>query len=78
MASALAACGLVAPAAMVMLRAERGVKIPLPWPGFAVYDERSYGTTTLHLMVLAARTEPLPPPHSTATLRPRQRRGGVT
>ena len=63
MASALTACGLVAPAAVVMLRAERGVKIPLPWPGFVAYDERSYGTTTLHLMVLAARTEPLPPPH---------------
>jgi 16S rRNA G966 N2-methylase RsmD len=61
MASELAACGLLAPAAVVMLRTERDTKIPLPWPGFALFDQRSYGSTTLHLMVLAARTEPLPP-----------------
>jgi 16S rRNA (guanine966-N2)-methyltransferase len=51
MAAALVDLHLVAPGAVVMIRAERDVKLPLPWPGFAVYDERSYGTTTLHLMV---------------------------
>ena len=33
MASALAACGLVAPAAVVMLRAERGARYPCPGRG---------------------------------------------
>jgi 16S rRNA (guanine966-N2)-methyltransferase len=43
--------GLVALGAVAMIRAERGIAMPLPWLGFAVFDERSYGTTTLHLMI---------------------------
>lgn len=43
--------GLVAPNAAVMIRTERDVQIPLPWEGFIKYDERSYGSTTLYLMM---------------------------
>jgi len=42
--------GCVAPGAMAMLRVERGTKVALPWPGFDLADERSYGTTTFYLM----------------------------
>jgi len=50
MAAALVRLGCVARGALVMLRAERGTKIALPWPGFELSDGRSYGTTTLYLM----------------------------
>jgi 16S rRNA (guanine966-N2)-methyltransferase len=50
MAAGLVRLGCVAPGAIVMLRAERGVKVALPWPGFELFDGRSYGTTTLYLM----------------------------
>ncbi|HUU91859.1 MAG TPA: 16S rRNA (guanine(966)-N(2))-methyltransferase RsmD [Phycisphaerae bacterium] len=40
----------LAPGAVAMLRAKRGVVIERPWPEFDAIDTRSYGTTTLHLM----------------------------
>jgi 16S rRNA (guanine966-N2)-methyltransferase len=51
MAAALVRLGCIVPGSIVTLRAKRGVKPGLPWPGFEVFDERSYGTTTLYLMV---------------------------
>jgi len=59
MAEALARLGCFARGALVMLRVERGVQIALPWAGFELADQRSYGTTTLYLMTYlgtAART----------------------
>jgi 16S rRNA (guanine966-N2)-methyltransferase len=50
MAAALAHLKRLAPGAVVMLRAERGKTVALPWPGFAMADERTYGTTTLFFM----------------------------
>ncbi|MBM4020046.1 MAG: 16S rRNA (guanine(966)-N(2))-methyltransferase RsmD [Planctomycetes bacterium] len=50
LAADLARLGLLAAGATAMLRAERGVRAALPWPGFEPADERSYGTTTLYLM----------------------------
>jgi len=51
----LARLGCLAPGAVVMLRVQRGTAIALPWPGFDRDDERSYGTTTLHLMTYRGR-----------------------
>jgi hypothetical protein len=34
-----------------MLRTERGTAVKLPWEGFDLIDERTYGTTTLYLMI---------------------------
>jgi len=51
MARRLLDLGVVAPGALAMLRAERGVEPGLPWDGFRRIDARTYGTTTLHLMV---------------------------
>lgn len=50
MAETLGRMGCLAEGATVMLRAKRGMAIALPWPGFRMADERSYGTTTLYLM----------------------------
>jgi 16S rRNA (guanine966-N2)-methyltransferase len=50
MAAALARLKCLARGAVAMLRAERGRAVALPWPGFAMADERTYGTTTLFLM----------------------------
>ncbi len=51
MAGRLADLGVLAPGSVAMLRAERSTDVDdAPWPGFATYDVRSYGTTTLHLM----------------------------
>ena len=50
MARSLADLGCLAPGAVAMLRAKRGVPMDRPWPGFEAMDERTYGTTTLHLM----------------------------
>jgi 16S rRNA (guanine966-N2)-methyltransferase len=50
MAAALAHLKRLARGAVVMLRAERGKAVALPWPDFAMADERAYGTTTLFLM----------------------------
>ena len=50
MAKRLADLGCLAPGAVAMLRAKRGVPMDRPWPGFNLFDERTYGTTTLHLM----------------------------
>ena len=52
MVRALVDLGCVAPGAVAMIRTERGTpaKIPLPWDGWDLADERSYGTTTLHLV----------------------------
>jgi 16S rRNA (guanine966-N2)-methyltransferase len=50
MAGALVGLDCVAQGALAMLRAERGIKPGLPWPGFELSDGRSYGTTTLYLM----------------------------
>jgi 16S rRNA (guanine966-N2)-methyltransferase len=58
MAAALVRLGCVAPGATVMLRAERGTPVALPWPGFDATDERSYGTTTLHLMTYVGAPGP--------------------
>jgi 16S rRNA (guanine966-N2)-methyltransferase len=49
--------GAVIPGTLWMLRTQRGAAIPLPWPGFDVFDERSYGSTTLYLMVYHGRIE---------------------
>jgi 16S rRNA G966 N2-methylase RsmD len=51
MAAALERLGCIAPGADLMLRAERDVRIALPWAGFVTADKRSYGTTTLYLMM---------------------------
>ena len=51
MAAELVRLDCVAPEAEVMIRAERGVALPLPWDGFVRTDERSYGSTTLHFMM---------------------------
>ena len=56
MAAALAHLKRLAPGAIVMLRAERGKAVALPWPGFAMADERTYGTTTLFLMTYGGQT----------------------
>ncbi len=50
MAETLGRLGGLEPGAVAMLRARRGVSIERPWHGFDVFDIRSYGTTTLHLM----------------------------
>jgi 16S rRNA (guanine966-N2)-methyltransferase len=50
MARRLVDLGCVAPGALAMLRAERGTDADMPWEGFDLVDERSYGTTTLYLM----------------------------
>jgi hypothetical protein len=50
MARRLVDLGVVAPGAVATFRAERGTDPGLPWDGFDLIDERSYGTTTLHLM----------------------------
>jgi 16S rRNA (guanine966-N2)-methyltransferase len=51
MVRTLVALGCVAPQAVAMLRAERGTAVKLPWQGFDLIDERTYGTTTLYLMI---------------------------
>jgi 16S rRNA (guanine966-N2)-methyltransferase len=53
MVQALVRLGCVVPQTVAMLRTERGVAIELPWEGFGLADERSYGRTTLYLMVRA-------------------------
>ena len=53
MAKRLADLGCLAPGAVAMLRAKRGVPMDRPWPGFNLFDERTYGTTTLYLMEYA-------------------------
>jgi 16S rRNA (guanine966-N2)-methyltransferase len=53
MARSLADLGYLAPGAVAMLRTKRGVPMDRPWPGFNLFDERTYGTTTLHLMEYA-------------------------
>jgi len=53
MARSLADLGCLAPGAVAMLRAKRGVPMDRPWPGFNLFDERTYGTTTLYLMEYA-------------------------
>jgi 16S rRNA G966 N2-methylase RsmD len=50
MAEALVGLDCVAPGAIAMIRAERGVRLGLPWAGFELVDGRSYGSTTLYLM----------------------------
>jgi len=57
MAAALARLGCLARGAVVMLRASRGQAVALPWPGFAMADERTYGTTTLFLMTYCGEQE---------------------
>jgi 16S rRNA (guanine966-N2)-methyltransferase len=54
MAADLGRMGCIAPGAVAMLRMERGTAAPQPWPGFEADDERTYGTTTLHLMAYGA------------------------
>ena len=54
MAKRLADLGCLAPGAVAMLRAKRGVPMDRPWPGFNLFDERTYGTTTLRLMAYTA------------------------
>jgi len=56
MAETLGRLGALAPGAVAMLRAERGVAIERPWPEFDALDVRSYGTTTLHLMTYRPAT----------------------
>ena len=51
MVQALGRLGCIAPQAIAMLRAERGTPVKLPWEGFDLIDERTYGTTTLYLMI---------------------------
>jgi len=51
MVRTLVALGCVAPQAVAMLRAKRGTAVKLPWEGFDLIDERTYGTTTLYLMI---------------------------
>jgi len=41
----------VAPGALAMLRAEAGTDTGLPWEGFRLDEARTYGRTTLYLMV---------------------------
>jgi len=53
--------GLVAPRAVAMIRAERGVPMDAPWPRWHLVDVRSYGTTTLHLLE-HEDAPPSPPP----------------
>jgi 16S rRNA (guanine966-N2)-methyltransferase len=53
MAGALVGLECVARGAIAMIRAERGVRLGLPWAGFELVDGRSYGTTTLYLMTYA-------------------------
>jgi len=50
MAHGLAELGCLAAGALAMLRLKRGVPMDVPWPGFDVTDQRTYGTTTLVLM----------------------------
>jgi len=50
MAAALVRVGCVAPGTVGMFRAQRGTSVRLPWDGFDLTDERTYGTTTLYLM----------------------------
>ena len=58
MARRLLDLGGVAPDALAMLRAEAGTDPGLPWDGFGCIDTRTYGTTTLHLMVRHAPGKP--------------------
>ena len=51
MVRALARLGCVAARTVAMLRTERGAAIELPWEGFGLADQRSYGSTTLYLMI---------------------------
>ena len=51
MIRSLADLGCIAPGTVAMLRAKRGVETGTPWPGFDLHDERTYGTTTLYLMI---------------------------
>ncbi|MGB2615300.1 MAG: 16S rRNA (guanine(966)-N(2))-methyltransferase RsmD [Phycisphaerae bacterium] len=60
MAQALADLGCLAPGATAMLRMRRGVRLEAPWPGFEAMDERTYGTTTLHLMEWCGAREASP------------------
>ncbi|MCX5654664.1 MAG: 16S rRNA (guanine(966)-N(2))-methyltransferase RsmD [Planctomycetota bacterium] len=53
MAQTLVQLECIARGALVMLRAERGTRVGLPWAGFELVDGRSYGTTTLYLMTYA-------------------------
>jgi len=55
MAATLGRIQALAPGAVAMLRAKRGVAIERPWPEFDAFDTRSYGTTTLHLMAYRPR-----------------------
>jgi 16S rRNA (guanine966-N2)-methyltransferase len=50
MAETLAALGYLAAGTAAMLRAARGTPMDGPWPGFLAEDQRTYGSTTLHLM----------------------------
>ncbi len=58
MARRLLDLGCLAPGGLAMLRAERGTDAALPWEGFELDDVRTYGTTTLHLMVKHAPGKP--------------------
>jgi 16S rRNA (guanine966-N2)-methyltransferase len=49
MAKRLADLGCIAPGAVAMLRAKRGVPMDRPWPGFNLFDERTYGMMMLYL-----------------------------
>jgi 16S rRNA G966 N2-methylase RsmD len=51
MVQALGRLGCIAPQAIATLRAKRGTPVKLPWEGFALIDERTYGSTTLHLVM---------------------------
>jgi len=51
MTEALVRLGCLAPDATVILRVRKGTPMDVGWPGFEARDERTYGTTTLHLMV---------------------------
>jgi len=53
MAQTLVQLECIARGALVMLRAERGTRVGLPWAGFELVEGRSYGTTTLYLMTYA-------------------------
>jgi 16S rRNA (guanine966-N2)-methyltransferase len=60
MAEALDGLGAVAPRAAAMVRVRRGTPMDAPWPRWRVFDERSYGTTTLYLMEHEAAPETPP------------------
>jgi 16S rRNA (guanine966-N2)-methyltransferase len=58
MIQGVADLGVIAPGAVAMLRVKRDTVIPLPWPGFRLFDERTYGTTTLYLMMFSPEPQP--------------------